>query len=255
MSRRLAWVTGAGGLIGHQIVLAAPRHAPDWEVCALTRERLELSDFDAVSRAFEAQRPALLIHCAALSRSPACETDPGLATLSNVRVTEHLSRLAEGIPFFFLSTDLVFDGRRGHYAEGDPVNPLSVYAATKLAQEHLVRLAGEANGVDVRIFDSRAFLSAAVASPATYGFTNVTQTACDPARMAAATGGSALFCNASPASAFVAPIPNLNSIRTGASASTWLFADGVHPTTGGHRVLSDQIITQLKAYAWIPANL
>lgn len=138
MSRRLAWVTGAGGLIGHQIVLAAPRHAPAWEVCALTRERLELSDFDAVTRAFAAQKPALVIHCAALSRSPACEADPGLATLSNVRVTEHLCRLAADIPFFFLSTDLVFDGRRGHYAEGDPVNPLSVYAATKVTAEQCV---------------------------------------------------------------------------------------------------------------------
>ena len=125
---------------------------------------------------------------------------------------------------------------------------------TQLTAEFNTALTTGLNGVDVRMFDARAFLSAAVASPATYGFTNVTQAACDPARMAAITGGSSLFCNASPASAFVSPVPNLNSIRVGASASTWLFADGVHPTTGGHRVLSDLMITQLKAYGWMAAN-
>lgn len=127
--------------------------------------------------------------------------------------------------------------------------------ATQLTAEFNTALATGLNGVDVRIFDARAFLTGAVANPATYGFTNVTTAACDPARMAAATGGSSLFCNASPASAFVSPVPNLNSLRTGASASTWLFADSVHPTTGGHRVLSDLMITQLKAYGWIPANI
>ena len=126
--------------------------------------------------------------------------------------------------------------------------------ATQLTAEFNSSLATGLNGSIAQIFDARAFLNAAVASPATYGFTNVTSTACDPARMAAITGGSSLFCNASLASAFVAPVPNLNSLRTGASASTWLFADGVHPTTGGHRVLSDQIITQLKALGWMAAN-
>ncbi len=138
MSRGLAWVTGAGGLIGHQLMLAAPRHAADWDVRALTREQLDLVDFDAVTRAFTAQRPALVIHCAALSGSAACEADPTLAAKLNVSVTRHLCALAQDIPLLFFSTDLVFDGRRGNYIESDAVNPLSVYAATKAEAEGLV---------------------------------------------------------------------------------------------------------------------
>jgi dTDP-4-dehydrorhamnose reductase len=91
-----------------------------------------------VTRAFVAEPPQLIIHCAALSRSPACEAAPALASLQNVAVTRHLSGLAGAIPFVFFSTDLVFDGRKGGYGEGDRVNPLSVYARTKVEAEAVV---------------------------------------------------------------------------------------------------------------------
>lgn len=116
------------------------------------------------------------------------------------------------------------------------------------------------DGSGARIIDVRALNAAVMASPSTYGLTNVTQSACDPARVSAITGGritdgSSLFCNGAAASAFVAPVPNLNTIRTGASASTWLFADSVHPTTGGHRILADQVVNAIKGFGWVPDNL
>lgn len=134
----LVWITGAGGLLGNHLVQGASVFAPGWKVAALTRERLELTDFAALARAFTAQRPSLVIHCAALSRSAACQANPSLAELLNVSVTRHLCELAAAIPFFFFSTDLVFDGRKGDYAETDPPNPLSVYAQTKATAEQLV---------------------------------------------------------------------------------------------------------------------
>src|SRR5262249_25601370 len=78
------------------------------------------------------------IHCAALSRSPACEAEPSLARRLNVDVTARLARLATEIPFIFFSTDLVFDGRKGNYEEAAEVNPLSVYAETKVEAERVV---------------------------------------------------------------------------------------------------------------------
>ena len=49
--------------------------------------------------------------------------------------------------------------------------------------------------------------------------------------------------------------PNRSSLVAGASASTWLFADGVHPTTGGHRIFADQVWAALKEFGWVPDNL
>jgi dTDP-4-dehydrorhamnose reductase len=137
MSRR-AWVTGAGGLIGSHLVQAAPRVAPGWDVRPLTRAELDLCDESAVRQAFAADRPRLIIHCAALSRSPECQAEPARAWTNNLTVTERLAELARDIPFLFFSTDLVFDGRLGRYPESAPLHPLSVYGETKAAAERVV---------------------------------------------------------------------------------------------------------------------
>ncbi|MCL4178740.1 MAG: SDR family oxidoreductase [Verrucomicrobia bacterium] len=134
----IAWITGAGGLIGSHLLERAPECAPHWRAIGLTRAQLDLSDFDAVRRRFEQERPALILHCAALSRSVACETDPTLARRLNVELTAHLAGLARDIPFVFFSTDLVFDGRQGHYRESDATAPLGVYAATTAEAERIV---------------------------------------------------------------------------------------------------------------------
>ncbi len=139
MGRRKVWITGAGGLIGHQLVRLAPGLAPHLEVVALTRDQLDLTDRAEVERRFGAERPALVVHCAGLTRSPACEADPDLARRLNVDVADQLSRLGEGLAtLVFFSTDLVFDGSKGAYVETDPVRPLSVYAASKADGERAV---------------------------------------------------------------------------------------------------------------------
>jgi phospholipase/lecithinase/hemolysin len=74
-----------------------------------------------------------------------------------------------------------------------------------------------------------------VANPSQFGLSNVTTAAC-------ATGpsnptGSSLFCNAS----------NLIAGNT----SRYLFADGVHPTPYGHKLLSQLIIKQLVLAGWL----
>lgn len=134
MSRRV-WITGAGGLIGSHIAQAAPT---DWTVRALQHAELDLTDFSAPRATFLRDDPKLVIHCAALSSIAACDADPKLAWRTNVEATRHLAELARDIPLLFFSTDLVFDGRRGHYAEGDPVHPLTPYAESKVTAEQTV---------------------------------------------------------------------------------------------------------------------
>ncbi len=104
------------------------------------------------------------------------------------------------------------------------------------------------DGSGAKIIDARALNAAVQASPASFGLTNTTTPACAVA--------TSLLCNAAPAALFAAAgLPNLNNLNPGASASTYLFADGVHPTTGGHKIFAEQIWTQLKDIGWVPDNL
>lgn len=79
-----------------------------------------------------------------------------------------------------------------------------------------------------------------VASPAAYGLSNVTATACNlnlPGNILAKAGeadsGSALVCNS-------------RNLKPG-DVSRYLFADGVHPTPYGHKLLADHVIKTLRA--------
>jgi len=159
-SRPNCWITGAGGLIGNYLVRTAPQFAAQWQVTGILRaglqdgtnagvahpnssyspayRLLDLTDFQAVRRSFQEDKPQLIIHCAAVSRSPACEADPALARKVNVEVTAGLAELAADIPFLFFSSDLVFDGRKGHYVETDQAAPWCVYSETKIAAERIV---------------------------------------------------------------------------------------------------------------------
>jgi dTDP-4-dehydrorhamnose reductase len=135
---RRVWVTGAGGLIGGALMAEAGRGAPGIEVIGLTRQRLDLTDAATVRSEFSRQRPDLIIHCAALSRSPDCQRDPVLARRLNVETTALLADMARDIALVFFSTDLVFDGLQGAYTETAPTRPLSVYAETKVEAEAIV---------------------------------------------------------------------------------------------------------------------
>jgi outer membrane lipase/esterase len=104
-------------------------------------------------------------------------------------------------------------------------------------------------GQPVRFIDTFALYKAAYLNPGTYGIVNNTTPACDAAKISAITSmrvtdGSSLFCNSTTGAPYY-------GLRTGADVTTWQFADGVHPTTGGHKVISDTFTGQIRAFGWI----
>lgn len=85
-------------------------------------------------------------------------------------------------------------------------------------------------GMSVIPVDTYHFLQEVVANPGEFGLTNVTNPACLTQPPPA--GDSSLFCN--PASM----VPG--------SADTYLFADGVHPTSIAHMALADLAISMIE---------
>ena len=120
---------------------------------------------------------------------------------------------------------------------------------TALSQVFNAALSAGLAGLPLRMIDTYTLSKATHQNPAKYGFVNNTVPACDPARISAVTGGavtsgSSLFCNATAGAPY-------NGLRDGADPLTWQFADDVHPTARGHRVLTDTLVAQLKSFGWL----
>jgi dTDP-4-dehydrorhamnose reductase len=134
----LVLITGAAGLIGHYLLKTAPRWAPRWAVRGITRQDVDLTDAARLTGVVRSLKPLAMIHCAALSRTKECEQNPEQAHRINVDVTAHLAQLSQDIPFIFLSSGEVFDGKTGWYSETDEPNPINIYGKTKLEAERVV---------------------------------------------------------------------------------------------------------------------
>ena len=144
-------VTGAGGLVGQALVRAAGRW-PGADVLATGRgpavahdrggyARLDVLDADAVERAFQDFAPDVVLHAAGQARVEACEADREACWALNVDavVTMAAACHRHGARLVLPSTDFVFDGRSGPYAEADRPAPLSAYGRSKLAAENALR--------------------------------------------------------------------------------------------------------------------
>jgi dTDP-4-dehydrorhamnose reductase len=134
---KLAWITGANGLIGNYLAQTAAKF-PQWRMRPLTRAQFDLLDFKTAECEFKKGRPQLVIHSAAVSTVADAQKNPELARKVNVEATKFLAELAAEIPFVFFSTDAVFDGHKGNYIETDATNPLHAYGESKVAAEQII---------------------------------------------------------------------------------------------------------------------
>lgn len=128
-------VTGAGGQVGRELVVAFADH----EVFAADRAALDVTDRDQVLAAITTVRPDSVVNAAAWTAVDDCEADPDRAFLANALAVRWLGEGCRqvGAQLCQISTDYVFDGtKHGPYDEWDQPNPTSVYGRSKLAGEH-----------------------------------------------------------------------------------------------------------------------
>jgi dTDP-4-dehydrorhamnose reductase len=129
-------------MLGQDVTRSAERagHEP----IPVDLAEFDITDETAVRRAFEAERPAAVIHCAAWTDVDGAEAAPAAARAVNATAAGHVARAATavGATFVHLSTDYVFDGSKPEpYIESDEPRPLSVYGQTKLEGEREVAAA------------------------------------------------------------------------------------------------------------------
>lgn len=144
-------VTGAGGMLGHDMVEELARRGED--VTGLDRTGLDITRPESVTGAFAAYRPDLVVNCAAYTAVDDAETDEARALLVNGEGPGLLAAACatHGVRLVHVSTDYVFDGgARAPYREDHPPSPRTAYGRTKLAGERAVRAALPDAGVIVR---------------------------------------------------------------------------------------------------------
>jgi dTDP-4-dehydrorhamnose reductase len=92
----------------------------------------------------KAFKPDVIVHCGALTHVDYCEDNEEESYQKTVQSTVNLLALAKECHarFVYISTDYVFDGIDGPYAEEDTFNPLGVYAEHKLVGEQAVQGSG-----------------------------------------------------------------------------------------------------------------
>ena len=115
------------------------------ETRASGHQELDVADESAVLRALEGFGPSVVIHAAAYTDTAGCEGDPPRAFLVNGQGTRNVASACRrlGVPLVYISSNEVFDGRKGRpaepYSEEDEPGPINVYGRSKLQGERHVQ--------------------------------------------------------------------------------------------------------------------
>jgi dTDP-4-dehydrorhamnose reductase len=142
-------VTGASGLLGASVILLAREQGR--EVVGLYNRHpvqvegvkslgADLAEPAEIRRIFLKFKPSIVVHCAAATNVDWCEGHPDEAHRINAKMPAAIAEMAaqSDARLLYVSTDSVFDGERGNYAETDTPSPVNVYAKTKLQGEREV---------------------------------------------------------------------------------------------------------------------
>lgn len=147
-------LTGANGFLGYYLTQQLLEN--NYEVIATGKgdcrlpfadrrnfqyEAMDLTDPFAVHDVFEKYSPAIVVHAGAMSKVDECELNQWEAYRNNVEgtITMLINAESQHSFFIFISTDFIFDGKKGMYNEEDEPAPVNFYGKTKLEAEEAVK--------------------------------------------------------------------------------------------------------------------
>jgi dTDP-4-dehydrorhamnose reductase len=137
-------VAGAAGMLGRDVVLAAGNAGH--QVVGFGHAELDIVDEAAMAAKVEAERPDVVINCAAWTDVDGAEENEEEATRVNGAGAGNVAAAATtvGASVVYVGSDYVFDGSKGSpYVETDQTAPLSAYGRGKLAGEEATRAANK----------------------------------------------------------------------------------------------------------------
>lgn len=130
------------GFLGSKIVQKAPKNFRLWLAYKDTlpknnnfrKVKLILQDFNLLEKQINKIKPQIIIHAA---RIDPFEENPAQA----MKITNKFTKIIRVInaKLIYISSDAVFDGKKGNYTEKDLPNPVTDYGRAKLVAEQAIK--------------------------------------------------------------------------------------------------------------------
>jgi dTDP-4-dehydrorhamnose reductase len=145
-------ITGSNGLLGQSLLKLLLKENNKYQVFGFSKgvSRSGRTDFYFVSIDITNEenlkkellkiQPDAIINTAAMTQVDDCEIRKEACDVLNIEVVKWLKEVAEIINchVIHLSTDFIFDGKKGYYKETDAPNPLSYYGISKVKSEEIL---------------------------------------------------------------------------------------------------------------------
>jgi len=139
-------LTGATGRVGRTALQALRKkhflvHPLGFRHCDAGIESVDLLDFKATARVVDRTAPDVIVHLAGNRNVSFCEKEKEKSHRLNHGTSEYLCRLCNQIDakMVFISSDYVFDGLSGPFAEHSSPSPQTQYGRDKLETEQFIQ--------------------------------------------------------------------------------------------------------------------
>ncbi|MFQ3181019.1 MAG: dTDP-4-dehydrorhamnose reductase [Polaribacter sp.] len=156
-------ITGSNGLLGQSLLALLLKEKNKYQIFGFSRGdnrsgrvdfeylSIDITDETLLKESIRKIKPDFIINTAAITNVDVCETEKEACNVLNVTVVQWLSEVCKELNahIIHLSTDFIFDGKKGNYKETDTPNPLNYYGVTKLKSEEVL-IASNCNYIILR---------------------------------------------------------------------------------------------------------
>ena len=145
-------ITGSNGLLGQSLLNLLLQEKDKYTVFGFSRGKnrsgredfiyisIDITEEKLLKKEIKKIKPDFIINTAAMTNVDDCESHKEICDIINIDVVKWLIEVSEEqkTHLIHISTDFIFDGKKGNYKETDIPNPLSYYGLSKLKSEELL---------------------------------------------------------------------------------------------------------------------